>query len=131
MPQEDTYGCVLFGLPLFRPLAGGSYEQSAVTSPVSAFSRGSSPFLVDLSGVLVGVSLQTTPPSQQFIRPEPTLTTPPPLDVSSPRPVSPVVAPTVLPTAERTFLRDLLGLYNNCRGLIQRWPQAPDFSKWF
>ena len=128
-PKRTRMGAFFSASPSSGLSPGGSYEQSI--PPISVFSRGSSPFLADLSGVLVGVSPQITPSSQQFIRPEPTLTTPPPLDVSSPRPVSPVLAPTVLPTAERAFLRDLLGLYNNCRGLIQRWPEAPDFSKWF
>ena len=128
-PKRTRKGAFVSASPSSGLPPGGSYEQSI--PPISVFSRGSSPFLADLSGVLVGVSPQITPSSQQFIRPEPTLTTPPPLDVSSPRPVSPVLAPTVLPTAERAFLRDLLGLYNNCRGLVQRWPQAPDFSKWF
>ena len=128
-PKRTRKGAFVSASPSSGLPPGGSYEQSL--PPISVFSRGSSPFLADLSGVLVGVSPQITPSSQQFIRPEPTLTTPPPLDVSSPRPVSPVVAPTVLPTVERAFLRDLLGLYNNCRGLVQRWPEAPDFSKWF
>ena len=46
-------------------------------------------------------------------------TSPPPLEASSPRPVSPMVGHAPLPAAECAFVRELLGLYNSCRGLIQ------------
>ena len=105
----------------------GSYEQP---SAVSARSFASSTFLADLSDLLPMMRPASTPPEQLFDCSETPLSTPPPLDLASPRPISPMAGLAPLPAAERAFLRDLLDFYNNCRDFFQRWPQAPDLRKW-